>query len=141
MENPSTDSTSFEERLNGISVGVLIIMSQELNKFLLQNEISEDDFQTVLVWFDDMRFDVTFILAKNQYFEMGINSNEAYDIVESWQEGYETIGNKSMMYVIRFLIEELEHRIEDSQSNFQGSFECVIRLKKGRVSATQPTAT
>ena len=116
-------------------------MSQELNKFLLQNEISEDDFQTVLVWFDDMRFDVTFILAKNQYFEMGINSNEAYDIVESWQEGYETIGNKSMMYVIRFLIEELEHRIEDSQSNFQGSFECVIRLKKGRVSATQPTAT
>ncbi len=40
-----------------------------------------------------------------------------------------------MIFVIQMLIEELEYRIQESQSNLQGTFECCINIVKGQVEA------
>ncbi len=86
MERSSTNEVSFEERLAGITVGVLILMSNDLKKFVSENVISEEDFRTTLDWFQDWNFDIPFILAKYNYFDLGINYAEAEEIVLSIQE-------------------------------------------------------
>jgi hypothetical protein len=135
MANYSTNDVSFEDRLTGISVGVQILVLHQLRDFIEAKSISETDFRTVLFWFDEWNLDVPFILAKYDYFESGMDYDDAVGYIESIQEGYETIELKKMVFIISALAMELEAQIERSQKALEGTFQSSISMNGGVVSA------
>ncbi|MEY2664929.1 MAG: hypothetical protein RLZZ480_34 [Candidatus Parcubacteria bacterium] len=133
MKKPSTNEVSFEERIVGISTAVLVLMSQELQSFIDRSSISHDDFQFVLRWFKDWKFDVPFALAKHNFFESGVDYDDAKDVVECMEEDVEEVGDDQKIFILRCLLFELHDRIIRSEENLKNTFDIDVTVGEGQV--------
>lgn len=108
-------------------------MSQELKSFIDSSSISDDDFQFVLQWFRDWKFDVPFILAKHSFFESSVDYVDAKDMVECMEEGVDETSGDQKNFILRCLLDELDDRIVRSEENLTSSFDINILVGDGHV--------
>jgi hypothetical protein len=133
MKKPSTNEVSFEERIVGISTAVLALMSQEMQSFIDRERISNDDFQFILGWFKDWSFDTPFVLAKHSFFEIGIDYEDAVDMVECMENDVEEVSEKQRIFILRCLQSEIQHRIIRSELNLTSAFDIKITIGEGQI--------
>lgn len=133
MENSPTNDISFEERVIGISTASLVLMAKELELFIECGSMSDEDFRFTLQWFIGQKFDIAFLLAKHNFYEFGVDYEEAKYMVECLEDGSEEIDDDKKIFILRCLCDELQLLIGQYEQNLTSTFTLSISIDKGRV--------
>lgn len=133
MKNSPTDDISFEERIIGISTASLVLMAKELELFIECGSILDEDFRFTLQWFIGQKFDIAFVLAKYNFYESGVDYEEAKFMIECLEDGSEEIDDDKKIFLLRCLCNELYDLIAQYEKKLTSTFELSISINKGSV--------
>ena len=133
MKNSPTDDISFEERIIGISTASLVLMAKELELFIECGSIFDEDFRFTLQWFIGQKFDIAFVLAKYNFYESGVDYEEAKFMIECLEDGSEEIDDDKKIFLLRCLCNELYDLIAQYEQNLTSTFELSSSINKGNV--------